>query len=321
MADSLLRLAVQLTQVTVPIIIVFGIMGNSLNIFIFTRRNLIGHACTLYFLALAVNNLFYTSVLLIFNLLADGYRIAPALQSNAFCKLFSYALNLMPTLSAYFIVLASIDRFCASSSKASYRRFSSVKMARRLILTMVNLFAAFFIGILFAFELRLDDGLGCTTRNNILFNQIFLFLEMIIYVMLAPLLMSLFGMLTICNTRRARIQPMGDTGRHRRTESQLARMLIVQVGTHLILTLPFTTIFLMLVLPIPWRGALVFRFIYITCKIPLYLSFVSPFFMYTLSAQVYREELNRLGRKLFPCFHRAIVQNVTSQNMSIPITT
>lgn len=300
----LLTLAVDLTRVLVPAIILVGTIGNVLNIYIFTRRRFLHSGCTLYFFALSINNLFYSIILLILNLLADGYRIAPAQRLNWFCKLFSYALNLSPTLSAYFLVLASVDRYFSSSINVQRRQWSSRQYARYQLIFIIVFFAVFFIGILFAFELRFDDGLGCTTRYSNSFNRIFLHIEMFFYVLLAPFLMCFFGLLTIRNQKRfSRLR--SNVHRSRRTETELIRMLILQIATHLIFALPFSTIFLMLVLPIPWRATLVFRAIYILCKIPLYLTFVFPFFTYTLSAQMYRAELRRLWQTL----HRSLGEN------------
>jgi hypothetical protein len=298
MADPMTSVTIQATQIIVPVVIVLGATSNSLNIYILTRPALIHHACSLYFLALAITNLFYSTVILVNNLLADGYYLNLSLYSTFFCKFISYLLNLCPNLSVYLIVLASIDRYCASSISAQKRKFSSVHIARWAIGLLTLVLAFFFSGALIAFDIDRHNTHQCTILSGVRFNQVFLIIDLTMYVIIAPLCMLLFGLLTIHNTNGLRIYPTMVL-RYRRTEGQLSRMLLLQVGTHIILTLPFCIVFLILILPVSFRFTLHFINIYTICKLPFYLSFTTAFFLYTLSARVYRKELVRLYKKIF----------------------
>ncbi|CAF2814871.1 unnamed protein product [Rotaria sp. Silwood2] len=104
-----------------------GITGNSLNIAVLTRPSLYNHACSRYFLALACNNLFYTSAILSYLLLANGYQLDVTKVSLISCKLVTYVYQVCATSSPFFIVLASIDRCYASSTSARVRKFSAVR--------------------------------------------------------------------------------------------------------------------------------------------------------------------------------------------------
>jgi len=124
-------ITIEATKIIVPILIFVGTISNSLNIVILTRPSLIHHSCSLYFLSLAIVNLFYCAVILTINLISDGYSINIHIYSIFSCKLLNYLLNLCPNLSVYFIVLASIDRYCSSSMNVNIRRWSNVRIARR----------------------------------------------------------------------------------------------------------------------------------------------------------------------------------------------
>lgn len=299
------EIVIKLSQIVNPILIVFGIIGNLLNIIILNERHIRISPCSIYFLSLSINNLFYSSILMIYNYLLDVYKFDPAAYSNIFCKLISYLLNVTPQLSVFYIVLASIDRYFSSSSNVGIRRLSNKKMSIYL-LSIVTLYTfLMMIGILITFDLR-NDGLGCTSRSDSLFNQIFLIIEVTQYVILCPLLLLIFGFLTIENTRKLMFMRRR-LSVHRRTEKQLSKMLIVQVLTHLILVLPFCTMFLMLIIPIEFRLTFRFYIIYTLTKIPFYLTFISPFFLYILSAKIYRDEFQRILFKLNP-FHRILNQ-------------
>jgi hypothetical protein len=173
------------------------------------------------------------------------------------------------------------------------------------------------IGTLIAFDLR-DDGFGCTIRSDRLFNQVFLFIEVILYVIIAPFLLILFGILTICNTNKIG-QNRIRISLHRRTERELARMLIVQVSTHILFSGPFCIMFLMLVIPTSFRSTMNFFIIYTLCKIPFYFTFISSFFLYILSARIYRQELIKLIRKVFRMGINVVLHTAHYQNTVAPI--
>ncbi|CAF4467066.1 unnamed protein product, partial [Rotaria sp. Silwood2] len=248
MADSLITIQIELTQIILPIIIVLGALGNGLNIFILTKPSFNGHACSLYFLVLSINNFFYSTVLLMFNLLSDGYQISLAGHSRTACKLISYFLNVCPCISVYLIVFASVDRFCGSSFNERQRNFSSVRIARIIIILLVSLLAIFQIGILLTFDLQQLDKLRCAPNTNTIFKQSFIIAQVIIFAIIAPFLMIVFGCLTIYNINHLQISQVVVTGR--RIEKQLIKMLLIQIIIHLILTLPFCSLFLMSILPI-----------------------------------------------------------------------
>lgn len=313
MTEYLIELGALLTRIFVPIIIVIGIVSNLLNIIVLTRPTLIHHACSLYFLALAITNLFYSSVLLVFNLLEDGYQLIAVEQSVILCKLVSYLLNLCPSLSVYFIVFASLDRYYCSSINPQRRRLSNCHVARLTIIILVIVLSIFYTGALVAFDIIQIGVAFCTIRPDVLFNQIFLILVLIIYVIIAPFSMTLFGCLTIYNTKQMRFMAVR-ISRYRRTEGQLSRMLLLQVGTQILLILPFCTTFFMLILPTNLPSTTGFKFAYVICKIPFYLTVTTAFFLYMLSARVYRDELTRLYKKLFQFrhpIHPIIVTNTT----------
>ena len=147
MVVPLVQLAQDISRIVISIIIVVGVLSNTLNILILTRPALYHHACSRYFLALAISNLFYCGVILVHRLLADQYRIDPATISNDLCKFIVYVNHVGIFLAPNFIVLAAIDRWCASSASAHLRKFSSVKTARWMILFTIIFFALIFINI------------------------------------------------------------------------------------------------------------------------------------------------------------------------------
>lgn len=305
MADYLGEITIQLARSVIPVIMTLGIVGNSINIAILMRPNLYHHSCSRYFLALSISSLAYSVINLTYRLLIDGYKIEPTRSSLVTCKLLVYITQLCIPLAPYFIVVASFDRFCASSTNARIRQFSHVRVSRWVILLVVIVFALFYINSSVVVDLRPEDGLGCRNRGDSLYKQTFTITQCVVYAIVAPTLMALFGFLTIYNAKQVgngRIL----ASRTRRTEGQLIIMLLLQVSTHIVLTMPASIIYAMLVLPTGYKGTRLISFVYFVCNLACHLSYASAFPLYFLSARIYRQEFLRLVSRVLkiPLDHR-----------------
>jgi hypothetical protein len=322
MTDSLTQIAIELTRAIVPIIMFIGIIGNSLNITVLTRPVLYNHACSRYFLALSCNNLFFTSVMLTYRLLADGYQRDVTKVSLLSCKLVTYIFQVSLLLSAYFIVLASIDRYCASSTNVHLRKFSNVKITRWMILFIIIIIMLFYINTVLLVDLRLTDTFGCHIRGDTIYKQVYPIIQVVLFTIIAPGLMALFGIMTIYNAKRVHVIPTA-LSRYRRTENQLAGMLLLQVGTHIVLVLPTAATYLMLDLPNPIESTSAFYLARMVTQYFLYLSFATPFFLYVISARTYRKELVQLLCRIFRLrgINQIYPNTNTITNTMVPINT
>ncbi|CAF1462666.1 unnamed protein product [Adineta steineri] len=304
---SLINAGIQITRSIVPIIIILGVLSNFLNIIILRRSNLKRYGCSLYFITMSISNIFYLGICVTYNLLLDGYQIDLVRYSSILCKLISYFLNFCPYISVCMLILASIDRYLSSSLSAQRRKLSNIQNARWSILFISIIISIYMLGNAILFDVYNNDIIGCTSKSNNIFSEIYFISEVIIYLIILPFLMLVFGLLTIYNTKklnRNRIVVF----RYRRTERQLARMLIVQVLSHVILNLPFLIMFLMLLISITFPSNIIFYFLYLLFKILFYMAFITPFFLYILSAQLYRAELILLLKKTFRIYNRIAIR-------------
>ena len=215
------------------------------------------------------------------------------------------------------IVVTSVDRFCGSSSSAHLRTFSNVKVSRWVISFVLISIALFHVNTLVLTDLRSTDTLGCRVRGDTVYKQVYIVIQIFVYVVIAPALMAIFGTLTIYNVKKTHVAPVAGA-RHRRTESQLASMLILQVGTNILLTAPAGFASLASVMPNTFSTTVDFFIAWVICQLFLYGSYTTPFFMYIISANVYRQEIIRLFRKVF-CrndHHQAIIltNHITPMN-------
>ena len=316
MTDYLGQISIQLNRAVVPVIIVLGVLGNSINISVLTRPKLYNYACSRYFLALSTYGLIFSCTTLVYRLLIDGYQINPATHSTTTCKILTYITQLGYPMAPYFIVLAAIDRFCASSSSNRIRTLSRVQVSRRTIPMVIGFFTVFDMNITLAVNLQRDDGRGCHNRGDTIQKQVYAVTQCVIFAVISPILITLFGLMTIWNSKRLRNGRVL-AARYRRTERQLLIMLLVQVGSHIVLTLPACIIYPLLVLPTEYRPTQSVLFVWSIVSLPFYLSYTSAFPLYFLTASIYRQEFLLLVRKL-PSFHfGARIAPAMNQNLTM----
>ena len=317
MVDSLISLGALLYKIVVPILIIVGVIGNSLNIVVLVRPVFYPHACSRYLLAAAINNVFYSSVVLIYQLLVTGYQLDPSNTSVFICKFMIYFYHVSAYISPYSIVLASMERYFASSTKVTLRRFSSIRVSRWAVAFVVGFFALFGINSFVLITAQPGDGLGCQIPGDKIYNQIYTVMQATFYAFIAPSLMALFGFLTMRNLRQVRVVPVVMSS-HRRTESQLVRMLLLQVGIYIVLNVPASITYLIAILPVAIKAKPIFFLIYDVTELLTYTSFSAGFIVYIFGTRSYREEFMLIVRKILHINHhgenRVGTQTRTNQN-------
>jgi hypothetical protein len=117
----------------------------------------------------------------------------------------------------------------------------------------------------------------------------------ILYYIIGPIGMITFGFLTIRNIRNQtrRVGPMILQNRHRRTESQLSRVLLIQVGTHLFFSLPAAAMYVITTF-IPTANTPFFSGLRLISTLWQQPIFFLSFFSYILSSTLFRTELLKM---------------------------
>ncbi|CAF2665774.1 unnamed protein product [Rotaria sp. Silwood2] len=285
--------------------LILGTIGVILNMIIFTRRGLFINSCTHYLLGNTVANFVILYWVVFTRILSDGYKIDPSTTSDTFCKVRYFFTYVPRTLSTWFILLACIDRW-ASSIKVQ-RRFNSVPFARIVIVIATIICSVSFSNVLVYFGIQKSStSTTCYAQPGPY--RIFSDLQYLIFYALGPaLIMLAFGLATLRNLRRTRrqvlptgVQPTKNTTRR---DGQLLAMLLMQVALIIVFTGPFAgqklyDTFTLNVKKSPLRtaqdnlsGAIV--------RILSYGSHAFGFFVYTLSARIFRKELLRTVNSVY----------------------
>jgi hypothetical protein len=292
----LLDIVTQLTRIFLISFIIFGTIGNILNLFVFTRPRLLRSSCTLYFIAASIDNILAIYISVLYRLLIDGYSIDIGSLSVIVCKLRGYFGYIFLAVSPYFFILACFDRYCSSSTLAKYRSWRNKTTAKRCIIGAIILAAILYLHIAIFFEIRpVGSSVICYPQEGIydFFWRIF---YLIIYCFSPCICMGLLFLLTLINIRRQSRQIRPNLSRinnlYRHLDRNLIQMLFSQVFTQFICILPFAIINLLEMFID--SNTILFIFFKRIFTIPLFASYAISFYVYTMSSRIYRQEFMKL---------------------------
>lgn len=239
---ALTRATVQFNRYTPMPVFILGLVGNIFNMLIFTRPSLFKNPCTAYLLAATCTNMIVLFFGLVVRSLMDGFGIDLVGNSLVLCRFRYIILHPSYALSSWFLVLASIDRFCISSRSVRLRSLSHLLIARRAIVIAACLCFLLYSHVLGLFEIeQLKSGPYCYGKTG-LYRIIYDFLFFSSFSCLPPILMMIIGLATVHNIRFARVRvtatAQATIGQLNRKDRQLILMLLIQLIATIVCTLP-----------------------------------------------------------------------------------
>ncbi|UJR17615.1 hypothetical protein I4U23_004511 [Adineta vaga] len=268
------------------------VVTNLLSIRILCSRTLRASPCTYYFVGYAIISIIYSC------LVCPTQIIRPLLigweNTSVGCNIYFYVLFLPPYLAQGMLVLASFDRYCSSSKSRRLHSTSTKRTACITIIISMIVIAIFMSPMSFIYYFNTNTGL-CVQYTS-LPAQVYVMSQMVIYYILIPIILIIFGILTIINIRQHAVRTVLQnlpTTHGRRTERQLARMLILQLFVHIILTLPFGTIYFINAFDSSSRTSYNIAIRYILLIVQE-CDYFATFFLYVFSGSIYREQFRQL---------------------------
>jgi hypothetical protein len=269
-----------------------GVIGNTLNCLIFTRRSLRRNPCSIYFLASSIANFFGIFFGCLTRILSTFQINPPGSQMSVYCKSKTFLTYIGLAASTWFIVGACADRYASSASVARIRSFSQVKIARRVVCIIAIVVILIYFQMNFCFDGTVQAG-NCYPSTSLCntFND---FNLLVTYSLFPPILMLILGLMTIRNVHK--------TQRIRRDVSakdrQLTVMLIIQVICISILSMPISIQKIYAEMTLYYTKSAQQKIIenfFATFVVLLALMNTSTsFYLFTLTGKVFRKELKSL---------------------------
>ncbi|UJR14910.1 hypothetical protein I4U23_001894 [Adineta vaga] len=308
----------QLRQWPMLTILIFGQISNVLTVLVLSRPKLRKNTCSLYLIGSSVSNTVCIFVGIFYFVVSSGFGYSLSTQSRIFCKILPFTYYSTLFLASWFILLACIDRYCSTHKRAAIRRFSHINIAKWVLILMPLFCFLVHIHILVFMDWIQVNRCSFISFNFLLFFYIY---YVVVYAFMTPILYVIFAVLTIYNVQKTKkvvalvIQRNGTTIRSQKQQltlnAQLLRMLLVQVISFVILTMPLAA----------WNvygGISYYQFktttrrslenlISVNFRILTFINIGSTCFVYAVTARVFREEL----RAIFRCqwFRKAITHS------------
>lgn len=289
----------QMSRYSQPILIIFGTFGALTNIVLFTfRKSLRRNSCAMYFRALSCNDFLVLWIVVFPQWLQSEFDIDPSRHSTWQCKIYSYLMYTLYTLSPYFVVLACFDRLCTSSTHVKLRRIATTQMAQILIGVIMVIILLLHIYIPIYSELVVTPFDSFCAVTNLTFNHLLSFSVVLIYSFLPPVLMMIFCTITLVLLRqqRQRVMPVNQT-RLRHRDHQLLKMLFIYVIWDITCLVPFTVTFFREVYAFGSLAPLTTPIVQIFTLL-VNVAYATSFYMYTMGTPFYRDELCSLVRRI-----------------------
>ena len=287
-------------QFSYTILIFFLLIGNVgcvFNTIIFLRPCLITSSCSRYFLSSSFANVFQLNIGLVSHILDFGFHIHPYHRSLVLCKLRNYSINVAGFLSQTYLLLACVDRYLISLNRSSSRRINTVAVANRIIFA-ATCFWIVILSHMLAYGSILQPNQFCffSTPSYVFFISAH---NLLLSGFVLPILMVVFGLLTLKNIRLIRRQAC--VRRRKRRNHYLSLMLISNVFVSVFFTLLYTSglIYLSFFMVTPskkitYRESVEQRFVSFIAIMFYYAPFAIFFYVNIFTSQRFRCELKTI---------------------------
>jgi len=170
----------------------------------------------------------------------------PFTTISSFCKARSY-LNQTSAMSCrWLLVMACIDRCISCSTSARIRRFSSIIIARKIVVIIILLWLIFPMHMIIFSDIQPPGNIACLVKHN----QIAIYHRFYTIIMGAvlPTIISFLCCLFIwqhIRERKYRLTIVSNKIFHRRKrmrDQQVLFMLLIQVAIFIVSTIPFMSL-------------------------------------------------------------------------------
>lgn len=316
-------ISLRINQIVPLFIIITGTFGHICNLIIFSQRSQRRNPISVYFFSSSTICLIVLYIGVLIRYLQDIYNIDPVNNILVVCRIRSFIIYVTLSLSNWYILLGTIDRYLISCNDNHRRQMSTIKNAYRSIVFITIIFMLSYCHILILYNTQtFVNSFG--NLQNFCYPQrgsyrIFSDIQILVqFSFLPPLLMSIFVILIIRNIhashrRIANTVVAHHHARMRKRDLQLSKMLLAQVLITIICSLPLAVSQLLTTLTLTssktvLRLTIESFFALIARQLAFYNCSLS-FYIYTLSGSQFRLELREIfGRITTVICHKRLLQ-------------
>ena len=239
----------QLNRYFSILIFLFGIIGNLLNIFVLSKRNLRSNPCAYLFLVSSMASL----IAIVSGLLTRAISGWAADLTNTItwlCQLRTFVVFVSRTVAYCLLAFATIDRWLSSCHDVRRRHMSTIKNVQRGTMIILIFSCLLYAQMFYCYEANLLNAplkcYGKTTACRLVTDLTYAF-----FANIFPLIIMLcFGLMTIRNVRQVKrriqhtnmnmisVSRFSSQNQSKKLDDYLLIMLLVQVILFAVFTLP-----------------------------------------------------------------------------------
>lgn len=237
-AQNILALSLQYSYYAYLTIFIVGIIGNVLNILVFTQLKIFrDNRCAFYLVIESIVDIVYLVAFFTSSILSSICGSDPAGYSLVWCRLRSILVQTSALTSFFIVCYAACDQFCSTCYRFNLRQICTLEMARRL--TIIASCILFLHSILFGFFLDIKPSVGCVISNSIWTRYSTFFFYPVLYGLLPIVVSSSFSFLAFRNVRHIVRRQVPIV--RRRLDRQMTALVLTRVIFFVFASLPYTT--------------------------------------------------------------------------------
>lgn len=213
-------------------VLIIGVIGNSINIFIFlTEKNYRQVSASFLFLVGSINDVIYLLFNLTLRVLSTGFEIETFDKYVIVCKIRSYLILALSLISFTCYCLASINQFLSTSRHARLRQYSQIKWTYRVLSVLTLIWILQSIPEYLSYDI--PSTVGVCMSVNVEYDNYATIAFFVFLVGLPVLVLIIFGYLSHRNIHQIR------TLANQQADHQLTTMTIMQAGLICFSTIPY----------------------------------------------------------------------------------
>ncbi|CAF0775140.1 unnamed protein product [Adineta ricciae] len=305
--STLNTISMYINKIFPIILLIAGTLGHTCNLLIFSKRTQRTNPIAIYFLSSTIVNLIIVYIGVLIRYLQDNWNIDPVNNDLIVCRIRSFLQYVSFSLSNWYILLATVDRYLISSENNNRRQLSSVKNAYRIIFCTTITFMLLYCHVLILYNIQTYLNSSNNFQNYCYpqrgwyrtFNDVQLLIQ---FSLLPPILMSIFITFILKNIHASHKRIANTVVAHhhariKKRDLQLSRMLLFQVLITIICSLPFAISQLITTMSLTWTKTplrlTIEAFLALIGRQLAYMNCSISFYIYTLAGSQFRLEIRR----------------------------
>ncbi|CAF0785604.1 unnamed protein product [Adineta steineri] len=276
--------------------LIAGVIGGLLNIVVFLSLNTFRESSAAFYLTImSIVNVSQLLTGLLSRIMTSGFDTDWTSTSLLYCKFRLYCLYLCTSTSMTCVCLAIIDQYLATASRAQWRQWCNMKVARRLVLLFVLIWIIHNIPYLIFYDHVISTTTGKVTciNTNTIFIQYNIYGTTLIIGKVIPISITfVFGVLAYHNVQQLgyRTVPLV----RRELDKQLTVIILVLIVFAFFTNIPYTIVLILSAVPGLTQDPVVsaqLQFANLVTAYLTYIYFASPFYIYVCVSNRFRRQL------------------------------